>query len=85
MLSPRYLRKGIRERILSNGKIKIPINEVDVREACKIFINEGIDTIAISFIWSVLNQSHEIIAEKIVREMMPKAFVTVGSKLYPTN
>ena len=83
MLSPRYLRKGIRERILSNGKIKIPINEDDVRDACKIFINEGIDTIAISFIWSVLNQSHEIIAEKIVREMMPKAFVTVGSKLYP--
>jgi len=83
MLSPRYLRKGIRERILSNGKIKIPINEDDVRDACKIFINEGIDTIAISFIWSILNQSHEIIAEKIVREMMPKAFVTVGSKLYP--
>ena len=83
MLSPRYLRKGIRERILSNGKIKIPINEDDVREACKIFINEGINTIAISFIWSVLNQSHEIIAEKIVREMMPKAFITVGSKLYP--
>jgi N-methylhydantoinase A len=83
MLSPRYLRKGIRERILSNGKIKIPINENDVREACKIFINEGIDTIAISFIWSVLNQSHEIIAEKIVKEMMPKAFITVGSKLYP--
>ena len=83
MLSPRYLRKGIRERILSNGKIKVSINEEDVREACKIFINEGIDTIAISFIWSVLNQSHEIIAEKIVREMMPKAFVTVGSKLYP--
>ena len=83
MLSPRYLRKGIRERILSNGKIKIPINEDDVREACKIFINEGIDTIAISFVWSVLNQSHEIIAEKIVREMMPNAFITVGSKLYP--
>ena len=83
MLSPRYLRKGIRERILSNGKIKIPINEDDVREACKVFINEGINTIAISFIWSVLNQSHEIIAEKIVSEMMPKAFITVGSKLYP--
>jgi len=83
MLSPRYLRKGIRERILSNGKIKIPINEDDVREACKVFIDEGINTIAISFIWSVLNQSHEIIAEKIVSEMMPKAFITVGSKLYP--
>ena len=83
MLSPRFLRKGIQERILSNGKIKKHINKNDVREACKIFIDEGINTIAISFIWSVLNQTHENIAEEIVREMMPDAFVTVGSKLYP--
>ena len=83
MLSPRFLRKGIRERILSNGKVKISINEDDVREACKIFVDEGVNSIAISFIWSVLNPSHEIIAEKIVREMMPNAFITVGSKLYP--
>ncbi|MCH2542647.1 MAG: hydantoinase/oxoprolinase family protein, partial [Alphaproteobacteria bacterium] len=83
MLSPRYLRKGIRARMLSNGKIKIPINKEDVREACKIFVDEGVNSIAISFIWSVLNPSHEIIAEKIVREMMPNAFITVGSRLYP--
>ena len=83
MLSPRFLRKGIRERILSNGKVKISINEDDVKEACKIFVDEGVNSIAISFIWSVLNPSHEIIAEKIVREMMPNAFITVGSRLYP--
>ena len=83
MLSPRFLRKGIRERILSNGKVKISINEDDVREACKIFVDEGVNSIAISFIWSVLNPSHEIIAEKIVKEMMPNAFITVGSRLYP--
>ena len=83
MLSPRFLRKGIRERILSNGKVKISINEDDVREACKIFVDEGVNSIAISFIWSILNPSHEIIAEKIVREIMPNAFITVGSRLYP--
>jgi len=83
MLSPRFLRKGIRERILSNGKVKTSINEDDVREACKIFVDEGVNSIAISFIWSILNPSHEIIAEKIVREIMPKAFITVGSRLYP--
>ena len=83
MLSPRFLRKGISERILSNGKVKISINEDDVREACKIFVDEGVSSIAISFIWSILNPSHEIIAEKIVREMMPNAFITVGSRLYP--
>ena len=83
MLSPRYLRKGIRERILSNGQIRTHINENDVKQACKIFIEEGINTIAISFLWSVLNPIHENIAANIVKEMMPDAFITIGSKLYP--
>jgi len=83
MLSPRFLRKGIRERILSNGQIRTHINEDDVREACKIFIEEKINTVAISFIWSVLNPIHENIAAEIVKETMPDAFLTIGSELYP--
>ena len=83
MLAPRYLRKGIRERVISNGTIKTPINEHDVREACKLFIDKDIRTIAVSFIWSVLNPSHEIRAAQIIKEMIPDAIITVGSELYP--
>jgi N-methylhydantoinase A len=83
MLAPRYLRKGVRERVISNGSIKTPIHEEDVRAACRFFLDEGIEAVAISFLWSVLNQSHERRAAEIVREMMPHAAVTVGSELYP--
>ena len=83
MLAPRYLRIGISERIISNGTIKTPINEDDVREACKLFIDNDIKTIAVSFIWSVLNPSHEIRAAQIIKEMMPDAIITIGSELYP--
>lgn len=38
MLAPRYLRCGVSERILSNGRIHTPMNEEDVREACRHFI-----------------------------------------------
>jgi len=83
MLSPRYLRRGIGERIISNGTIKTPMNEHEVREACKLFIDNDIKTIAVSFIWSVLNPSHEIKAAQIIKEMMPDAIITIGSELYP--
>lgn len=83
MLVPRYLRKGVRERVLSNGDIRTAMNEEDVRAACKLFIDEGISTVAISFVWSVLNPAHEMRAAEIVREMMPDAILTVGSQLYP--
>jgi N-methylhydantoinase A len=83
MLVPRYLRKGVRERVLSNGSIRTPLHEEDVRAACEAFLREGVETVAISFVWSVLNPSHERRAAEIVREMMPHAILTVGNELYP--
>ena len=83
MLVPRYLRKGIRERVISTGAIHTPMVEDDVRAACRHFIAEGVETVAISFVWSVINQAHERRAAEIVREMMPGTVLTVGSELYP--
>ena len=83
MLVPRYLRQGVRERVISDGSIKTPLHEDDVRAACRFFIEQGIDAVAISFVWSVLNQRNERRAAKIVREMMPSVALTLGSELYP--
>ena len=83
MLVPRYLRKGVRERIISDGSVRTPMHDEDVRAACELFLKEGVETVAISFVWSVLNTDHERRAAKIVREMMPSAILTVGSDLYP--
>ena len=83
MLIPRYLRHGVRERVISDGSIHTPMNEDDVRAACKLFAKEGVDTVAISFVWSVINPTHERRAAEIVREMLPNAILTVGSELYP--
>lgn len=83
MLVPRYLRCGVRERIISDGSVRTPLHEEDVRQACWLFIKEGVTTVAVSFVWSVLDPTHERRAAQIVREMMPDAILTVGSELYP--
>jgi len=83
MLVPRYLRKGVRERVISDGSIRTPMVEEDVRAACRLFLAEGVETVAISFVWSVLDNTHELRAAEIVREMMPEVILTVGSELYP--
>lgn len=83
MLVPRHLRKGIRERVISDGSVRTPLNEADVRAACEYFIKEGVQSVAISFVWSVLHTEHELRAAEIVREMMPEVRLTVGSQLYP--
>lgn len=83
MLVPRYLRFGVAERVLSNGEIRTPLNEDQVRAACEKFKQEGVEAVAISFVWSVLEPAHERRAAEIVREMLPDVIITVGSELYP--
>ncbi|MFN6925105.1 caprolactamase subunit alpha [Tabrizicola caldifontis] len=83
MLVPRYLRRGVRERVLSDGSVREPLNEADVRAACELFRAEGVETVAISFVWSVLHPDHERRAGEIVREMLPGVVLTLGSELYP--
>ena len=83
MLVPRYLRRGVSERVISTGAVHTPMNEEDVREACRHFLREGVESVAISFVWSVLHPDHELRAAEIVREMMPDVRLTVGSQLYP--
>lgn len=83
MLVPRYLRRGVRERVLSDGSVREPLNEADVRAACELFKAEGVETVAISFVWSVLQPGHETRAADIVRQMLPGVVLTVGSELYP--
>lgn len=83
MLVPRYLRRGVRERVLSDGSVRTPLSEADVRAACEIFRAEGVETVAISFVWSVLHPDHERRAGEIVREMLPGVILTLGSALYP--
>jgi N-methylhydantoinase A len=83
MLAPRWLRRGVRERIVSDGRVLTPLHEEDVRAACELFLEEGVETVAVSFVWSVLDPSHERRAGEIVREMMPDAILTLGSELYP--
>jgi N-methylhydantoinase A len=83
MLAPRYLRRGVSERVISTGAVYTPLNEDEVRAACRHFLSEGVESVAISFVWSVLHPAHELRAAEIVREMMPDVRLTVGSQLYP--
>ena len=81
MLVPRYLRRGVRERVVSRWIDQDPDARVDVRNACELFLREGVEAVAVSFVWSVLNPAHERRAAEIVREMMPHAALTIGGEL----
>ncbi|HXH02936.1 MAG TPA: hydantoinase/oxoprolinase family protein [Candidatus Competibacteraceae bacterium] len=83
MLVPRHLRRPIRGRVLSDGRVHTPLDEDDIRQAVAYFAEQGVESVAISFLWSVRNPAHERRAAEIVREMLPGVFVCVGSEVCP--
>lgn len=82
-LVPRYLRKGVIERINSRGQIFIPLEEASVREAVETFKKEQVEAIAISLLFSFLNPCHEKKVGEICQEMLPEVLVSLSSEICP--
>jgi N-methylhydantoinase A len=83
-LVPRYLRYPIEERLNYQGKVVTPLKHVDVQNAINLFRREGIEAVAICFMNSFANSTHEQIAADIVRDKLPDAYLTISSTLLPS-
>lgn len=82
-LVPRDLIVTVRERIDATGRVLVELQEDDVRAAAAHFREQGIEAIAVSFMWSFLDPSHEQRAAEILREELPGVFVTISSDVLP--
>ena len=54
-----------------------------MREAARELRDEGVEAVAVCFLFSYLNPDHERRAAAIVREEMPAAFVTTSADIFP--
>ena len=80
-LIPRHLRFEVQERISAQGDVLTPLDEEGV-EQCVISMREqGIESVAISFLHSYVNDSHERLAFELITRRWPNEYVTTGSDL----
>jgi N-methylhydantoinase A/oxoprolinase/acetone carboxylase beta subunit len=83
-LARRQHRKTVRERLVPpRGEVLVPLDEEDVRRAARELREEGVEAVAVCFLFSYLDTVHEDRAAEIVREEHPAAFVTTSSAVYP--
>ena len=80
---PRHLRAGVDERILYNGDIERPLSEADIREILREFRRHGVEAVAVSLLWSMVNPSHEDRVAEIIREELPDAYVATSAQILP--
>ena len=83
-LVKRRFRKVVSERIAPpNGEVLEPLNEDEVRISAKELKNQGVQSIAVCFLFSYIDPNHEEKAKKIIEEEFPQAFVTTSSSISP--
>jgi N-methylhydantoinase A len=80
---PRRLVWEVDERVDSQGAVVVALDESAVKESVLEMVDEGVEAVAICFLWSFLNPAHEARTEAIVRETAPHLYVTRSSELVP--
>lgn len=81
-LVKRRNRIPITERLMPpTGEIEVPMNEDEVREAAALFKKRGINSIIIAFLFSFLNNDHEMRAKEIVASIHPDAYIYTSSEV----
>lgn len=83
ILVERRLRIGISERVRYDGKIIKELDEESVRKACKICKKEEVESIAVCFLFSFLNPTHERRVRQIIKEELPDVFISLSSDISP--
>ncbi len=80
---PRHLRRGISERLDYSGVVVKPLDKDSVTAVLDDFRAEGVSSVAVAFLWSIVNDSHEKEAEELIRAHLPEADVVVSSDVLP--
>jgi N-methylhydantoinase A/oxoprolinase/acetone carboxylase beta subunit len=82
-LVPGALRREVPERVAATGEILLPLDEDAVRREADSLAAEGVQAIAICFLFSFLDPSHERAAAEIVRAQHPELMVSISSEVDP--
>ncbi len=77
-------RKTVTERLVPpKGEVLVPLDEAEVRAAAAALKAEGVEAVAVCFLFSYLDPGHEERAAAIVREVHPECFVTTSAAVSP--
>ena len=80
-LVPRGRRLEVPERLGARGEILVPLDEAAVRAAARRLKDEGVEAVAVVFLFSYRNPAHEQRAAEILAEELPGVAISASHRL----
>jgi N-methylhydantoinase A len=82
-LVPKRRVKEVVERIDYKGAEIVALDEDATRTAIRELIDDGVEAIAVSLLWSFRNPAHEQRVRELVHELAPDMYVALSSEISP--
>ena len=80
-LVPRRLRLPVTERIDAKGQVRLPLEEAEI--AALLPALEGVESVAVGFLHSYVNDTHERRVRDLLAALRPDLSVTLSSEVSP--
>ena len=80
---PPELIRGVSERVDADGDVVVELNEAEAVEAIDALLDQGVESIAVSLLWSFVNDRHEQRLKELIAERSPDMFASFSSELVP--
>ena len=82
-LAPGARRTEVRERISGTGEVLVPLDEDSVIRAAQTLVDEGVDSVALCFLFSFLNPTHELRARELIEARFPALDISISCEVDP--
>lgn len=83
-LVPGRLRKDVRERVSAQGEILVPLDEQGLLAEAGELVADGVEAIAVCFLFSFANPAHELRARELIGEAFPDVMISLSCEVDPT-
>jgi N-methylhydantoinase A len=80
---PRSLIRGVTERVDRDGDVIVALQEDEVLEAIDSLLAAGVEAIAVSLLWSFVNDAHERRIKELLTERAPHLFTAYSHEVAP--
>ena len=82
-LVPRYMRAEVPERVRSDSSVEVHLDEDALNEALDGLKDEGVEALAVCFLFSYLNSTHEDRVGEIISAKFPGMYTSLSSQVIP--
>jgi N-methylhydantoinase A len=83
MLLTRDRIHEISERLDARGNVVVPLAADDVARVVRALITDGVEAIAICFLFAYTNPAHEQAAAEIIRDIAPNLYLSLSHEVNP--